>query len=369
MATLKWEAVGGDPAPGDSAAFDQLARAFAAMAGNAGDAQSKLSTFAASVDDRIWQGEAADAFREKMGELPPQPVKLHESHQAASQGMAGYARELDDLQAQACVLLARAQAAQDDQDAQTCGRDQALAQDPTASMTGYDRSIDDARQRFQDACRQIGDLRGRRQEAENAALVKLAHAQDLGIANDPWHKRAWDAIDRWIDERADILRGLSNILRSVSAAAGLLSLIPGLGVIFAPIALIAGGGALLLNAALAATGNGGWRTLLFDAALIALPGSGPLLTVFGDITSGDRGRQDRRIRSDRVTRNPEGGRGATFQAEIENGEGIVGYQYLHGTNKDAGGFNTRGNASLRACLRIIVRGRASSGSAHAPPFR
>ncbi|MFI1580991.1 hypothetical protein [Embleya sp. NPDC020630] len=34
----------------------------------------------------------------------------------------------------------------------------------------------------------------------------------------------------------------------------------------------------------------------------------------------------------------------TDHMEIENGEGFVGYQYLHGTNKDVGDFNARGNA-------------------------
>jgi hypothetical protein len=34
----------------------------------------------------------------------------------------------------------------------------------------------------------------------------------------------------------------------------------------------------------------------------------------------------------------------TFHAEVENGEGIVGYQYLHGTNKDVGDFQIAGNA-------------------------
>jgi hypothetical protein len=35
-----------------------------------------------------------------------------------------------------------------------------------------------------------------------------------------------------------------------------------------------------------------------------------------------------------------------FPVEIENGEGIVGYQYLHGTNADAGGFQINGWAHL-----------------------
>ena len=36
----------------------------------------------------------------------------------------------------------------------------------------------------------------------------------------------------------------------------------------------------------------------------------------------------------------------TFHAEIENGEGAVGYQYLHGTDKNAGDFNIHGSAVI-----------------------
>lgn len=36
----------------------------------------------------------------------------------------------------------------------------------------------------------------------------------------------------------------------------------------------------------------------------------------------------------------------TFKAELENGEGIVGYQYLHGTNADVGGFQMSGIVTI-----------------------
>ena len=36
----------------------------------------------------------------------------------------------------------------------------------------------------------------------------------------------------------------------------------------------------------------------------------------------------------------------SFPMEIENGEGVVGYQYLHGTNANVGGFQRQGTASI-----------------------
>lgn len=107
---LGWEAVGGDPAPGDPGAFDELAQRFAATAGNAREAHGRLSRLAGSVDESIWRGEAADAFRAEIAELPPLLAKLHDSYQAASQGMAAYGGHLRELQAQARGLLAQTQA-------------------------------------------------------------------------------------------------------------------------------------------------------------------------------------------------------------------------------------------------------------------
>ncbi len=51
---------------------------------------------------------------------------------------------------------------------------------------------------------------------------------------------------------------------------------------------------------------------------------------------------------DRYSENGQtsGGFNETFHQDIENGEGVVGYQYLHGTNKDVGDFNMNGNATI-----------------------
>lgn len=36
----------------------------------------------------------------------------------------------------------------------------------------------------------------------------------------------------------------------------------------------------------------------------------------------------------------------SFLMEIENGEGIAGYQYLHGTNGNVGGFESSGTGTM-----------------------
>lgn len=200
--------------------------------------------------------------------------------------MAGYGRALDDLQDRARRVLERAHDAAEDEATQQRNREQAQAEaraaDPLVPILGtpatapFDDAIDDAQGRLRMARNEIYDIEDQRRAAETRAIAGLERAQEQGIHNDPWYTRAWKSIDRWVDEHADLLTKISGALKWVSGIAGVLSLIPGLAPIFAPIALIAGGLALGIDALLAATGNGDWKTLLVDAALMALPGAGLL---------------------------------------------------------------------------------------------
>ncbi len=174
--------------------------------------------------------------------------------------MSGYGRTLRGIQAEAATLLGRAQAAAQDKATQERSRDQVRAADPAAPTTAHEEAIAGAQSRIDGVRHRLDDLRDRRRAAERTAIAKLEQASDEGIANDPWWKRAWDAVDRWVDEHADLLKKISAAL---SFVAGILAVIPGL----QGLALVVGGLALLTNLALAATGNGSWKTLLIDAAL------------------------------------------------------------------------------------------------------
>ena len=268
MATLTWEALGGDPVPGDPSAFDALSQRFSEIATDAADALAKLDRFKSGVNDSIWRGESAQAFRENIGKLPPRLAKLHDSYATAAEGMGGYGRALRRLQDEARAVLGEARSAQRDADTTERLRDQARATDPTAPTAAHDRAIEDAQRQLRGARDRIDDLRDRRRAAENAAIARLERAQDQGIPNDPWWKRAWDSVDRWVDEHAGLLRGLSYAL---SFAAGVLAFVPSL----QGVAAVLAGLAVMTNVLLAATGNGEWKTLLVDAALgVAGAGAG-----------------------------------------------------------------------------------------------
>lgn len=282
MPTLTWGALGGDPTPGEPAAFDELKDGFSQTSANAGEAHTKLVAFKSSVDPTIWRGESADAFRGKISDLPPKLQKLHDSYAAAAGAMAGYARALRDLQAEAATLLARAQAASEDLAAQNQAKTLALGANPHAPTTSYDQAIHDAQVNQDSLRRQIEELRNRRLAAENTALNGLNHAHDLGMQNDSWWSHAWDSVSQWVSDHVDVLKAISGVLKAVSAVAGLLSFIPVLAPIFGPIAIATALAALGIDFLLCATGHGSWTSFAIDAALMALPVAGRLVSKLGE---------------------------------------------------------------------------------------
>lgn len=194
MAVRNWNVVGGNPAPGDPAAYDELAGRLRRTASNAENAHRRLSSLKDSVDDSIWKGEAADAFKEQIGKLPGDLKKLFESYEAAADAMAGYGRTLTTLQTEAGKLVDDAELAQTDEETHRQGLHDALAADPATPTTFYDQATEQARQRIRDAKAGIDAIRERRHGAETKAIDGLGHAGDIGIQNKKWYQKALAAL-------------------------------------------------------------------------------------------------------------------------------------------------------------------------------
>ncbi|MER7751028.1 hypothetical protein [Kitasatospora sp. NPDC097643] len=89
------------------------------------------------------------------------------------------------------------------------------------------------------------------------------------------------------------------------------------------------------------TGGGDW-TIVNDRSWDDYMSANPLLN-----TKLDEHFED--IAQEAVKQYPEGGTGAfdrTTSMVIQNGEGMVGYQYLHGTDSTVGGFGIKGNRQV-----------------------
>ena len=95
---------------------------------------------------------------------------------------------------------------------------------------------------------------------------------------------ALDTAGDFVRDHAEGLKTTSGVLKGVSFVAGALSFVPVLAPVTAPIAVASGAAALGIDAAVkAATGEGSWKQIALDGALMALPGVG---RVAGRIGSG-----------------------------------------------------------------------------------
>ena len=102
MATREFPALGFDPAPGDTAAVS----AAASDVRGAGKVFSDASANVSKLNSSAWTGDAADAFRSQLKDLPRDLDLAARSHQTAAQtlvdwgnGLSGRQRRAADLEA------------------------------------------------------------------------------------------------------------------------------------------------------------------------------------------------------------------------------------------------------------------------------
>jgi hypothetical protein len=112
------------------------------------------------------------------------------------------------------------------------------------------------------------------------AVARCAGLIDEAAAMRPNHNpHGWAAVASgftgFVKDHAAGLAQLSNVLKTVSGVAGVLSFIPVVGEAAAILAVAAAAASVGVDASLrCATGQGSWKTIAVDAALTALPGAG-----------------------------------------------------------------------------------------------
>ncbi|HZB50992.1 MAG TPA: toxin glutamine deamidase domain-containing protein [Mycobacteriales bacterium] len=287
MARREFPALGFDPAPGDAGAVasaagdvDGAARVFEDASGNV----SRLNSSG-------WTGEAAEAFRGQLKDLPRDLDLAARSHRTTARTLSDYGtglqarqRRADDLETRAAELRRQQQAAIAEVN-RLAGQTAPAGSAALATLRGqYDSARSRADGLGTDLEAVIGDARRLLDEHRGAAGSAARAIRDVADApyKEPgWLSRAWDSVSSWISEHADVLTQISSVLKGVSAVLGVLSLVPGLQFL-APFALAAAGIALAIDVAVKlATGRGSWAAIGLDAALTFIPG--------GRILSGLRG--------------------------------------------------------------------------------
>jgi uncharacterized protein YukE len=189
-----WELVGGDPAPGEPAAYAQLAEQLGRTADAAGDAHRALKKIQDQVDDAIWRGKSADAFRDRIEKLPEKLEKLHASYDKASTALRGYGTTLRQLKSEAGRIVGEARRAHQQEADEQTRLDQARAQDPAAPTTAQEDAVEAARQRLRSARDEVDRIREERKRAESDAVSGLDDAGDLGIQNKSFLAKAFRAL-------------------------------------------------------------------------------------------------------------------------------------------------------------------------------
>ena len=104
MAVREFPALGFDPAPGDAAALSSAA----ADVTGAGRVFSDASATVSKLNSSAWTGDAADAFRGQLKDLPRDLDLAADSHQTAARALTDYGSGLVTRQRWAADLESRA---------------------------------------------------------------------------------------------------------------------------------------------------------------------------------------------------------------------------------------------------------------------
>lgn len=407
MGRREFPALGFDPAPGEPGAVESAARSVDGAGRTFGEASATVSRLSSSG----WTGEAAEAFRAQLADLPRDLDLAARSHQTAARTLADYGTGLDARQRRADELESRAAELKRQQQAAIAEVNRIAAQrapEGSADLADLKSRYSSARSRAEGLGEDLDGViaDARRLHGDHEAAGRSAAGTIRGVAEAPykepgWLSRAWDSVKGWIAEHADVLATISSVLKGVSAVLGVLSLVPGLQFL-APFAIAAGGIALAIDVAVKlATGKGSWAGIGLDAALTVLPMGrvasalkkipgvtrglkavnraipdsvkGPLFRAVGNLPEGvSPGQLDdaaRRIRStvgdlgdDVIVQGSRAGHSARPGSDIDFGLRVDPDRYEELVRQRFGTPNP-GSAKERTMLEALERGRVHTGEA------
>ncbi|MFB4194511.1 DUF6531 domain-containing protein [Streptomyces carpaticus] len=231
-----------DPTPGDPDRVEELADKLLAFADDVADAQDKLRNLMGDGLLDTFVGETADAFGEQMEGVPPNLVKLNESHELAGQALATYWPKLRQAQQDADRALADAVEAQEDLSSAQSWLETAASSLETAQEAAEPpdegevraevrRALTDAESDHEDAEAAVSSAQGRldaakllaqqakeaREEAASLCVSDLRTASEAGIRNKKWWEKAVD----WVADNWDTIVQVAQIIGTIVGIATL----------------------------------------------------------------------------------------------------------------------------------------------------
>jgi RHS repeat-associated protein len=279
---------------GDPAAVRSCAAQWSAFGTEASDAAGQIR----SLDTTLFIGPEGEEYRQGLKDsLPPHLDITGHAYQTVAGALTAYAEALSGLQDRMRPLAAKApglwQALQAAEGRVTTANDAdrrheqsvlaaALAgpknhpapADPYQSDTpAADAGLSQARQAWNDNLTAARNVKTDLRTAIDTCCTAIHQAADTRFKHNPHGLGALTAgFKNFVKDHVADLAKLSGALKLVSGIAGVLSFVPVIGEVAAPIALITAGAALLIDSSIKlATGKGSWTSIAVDGALLAVP--------------------------------------------------------------------------------------------------
>lgn len=299
-------ALGFDPAPGQLASVEGLGSQLRGVADDLGQTQRALSQLARPGS--AWQGDAAQAFSGSLEELPDLLRRAGQSMGNAAAALTRWSHQLSGMQEQARAYEREAEAAR--QHLQAARNDPALdlARSPLTTQALRDplspedeTRLSQARARLDAAQTELDQVIARAQQlrgmhGETAAEVERAlrnaadHAPSQGLldwiggavdAAKSQVEATWQTVSDFVQEHADEIAWVGDVLSTVSGALGIAALALAATGVGAPLAAVLGiaslaTGTVALGAQSVAKAGGAdvsWGTIALGVGGLALGGT------------------------------------------------------------------------------------------------
>jgi hypothetical protein len=296
MATYSFPALGFDPAPGDPDEVEGVGRHCARAARALEEDAVRLEALQRSE----WVGEASDALRARVARLRRDYSASGRAYESLGSVLLRFSETHRQVQLEA--RRTEADAAEAKRRMEILGGEaERLEVELKSAPPGVDtepvfHQLMDARRRWSWAEEDYQSARAmaERIQATFEEEAEIAARRLRAIGPPPYQPPRRDlfqqaagwmgdrvdsvaqAIDRYVDEHADVLRSISEPVKTVSATAGLLSFIPVLTSLCAPLATGTAVAAPGLDATMVASGHGAWKAVAVEAGLMARPVGGRL---------------------------------------------------------------------------------------------
>ncbi len=291
MATNSFPGLGFDPAPGDPDEVESVGQLCARAARGLEEEAARLET----VQHSGWSGEASDAVRARMnrlrrdysasgrayGVLGSVLLDFAEAHRQAQFHARRVEAEAAEAKRRMEMLAVEVERLEAELKLAPPGVDTGpVVQELMDAHRRWSWADEDyqaakaAGQRIQETFEEDGEGAARRLRAIDPPPYRPTQSdlfqQAAGWMDDRVDSLA-QAVDRYTDEHADVLRAISGPLKGASATAGQLSFIPVLTPLCAPIAAGTAAIGFGIDATLVAAGHGPWKAVAVGAGLMAVP--------------------------------------------------------------------------------------------------